>query len=95
MNWAKHPDAKTKSLLEIEEAIWAETIQHGALVARGSWFSVSQDEPLQDVFFRITFAAAPLDQIAVAVERFGKALKDAFRLDVDLEGPPDVLVRNP
>lgn len=80
MDWQKHPDASTKSPSEIEEEIWQEALAQGALIARGSWFNANKQIPLDEVFFRTTFAAAPLVQIEEAVKRFGAALRKIFQL---------------
>ena len=68
-------------MTEIEEEIWLESINQGALVARGSWFYASADRPHDDIFCRITFAAAAMDKIGEAVMRFGEALRTSFRID--------------
>ncbi|KAF7519277.1 hypothetical protein PCG10_010139 [Penicillium crustosum] len=80
VDWTKHPDAKIKSARQIEEEIWLKAISNGALVACGSWFSATEDSTCNEVFYRTTFAAAPLEQIEQAVMRFGEALKTCFRL---------------
>ncbi|KAK1625163.1 pyridoxal phosphate-dependent transferase [Colletotrichum phormii] len=80
VDWQKHPDASKKSPSEIEEEIWQEALAQGALIARGSWFNANKHIPLNEVFYRTTFAAAPLDQIEEAVKRFGMALKKGFQL---------------
>ena len=36
-----HPDAATKTIVEIEEEIFDRCIAKGALVARGSWFNAA------------------------------------------------------
>ncbi|KAK1705439.1 pyridoxal phosphate-dependent transferase [Colletotrichum lupini] len=80
VDWQKHPDASTKSPNEIEEEIWQEALAQGALIARGSWFNANKHIPLNEIFFRTTFAAAPLVQIEEAVKRFGAALRKIFQL---------------
>ncbi|KAI3558528.1 hypothetical protein CABS03_08513 [Colletotrichum abscissum] len=81
VDWQKHPDASTKSPNEIEEEIWQEALAQGALIARGSWFNANKHIPLNEIFFRTTFAAAPLVQIEEAVKRI-----DSTRLlDLPLE----------
>ncbi|OJD40785.1 aromatic amino acid aminotransferase [Diplodia corticola] len=78
---SSHPQAGTKTMEEIEEEIWLESIKQGALVARGSWFHVPSGRTDGDIFFRITFAAASLDNIAEAVSRFGKAVTQVYHLE--------------
>ncbi|GKT90219.1 aromatic amino acid aminotransferase [Colletotrichum tofieldiae] len=75
VDWNKHPDALKKPLHEIEEQIWEETIKQRALVARGSWFDTNRDNSSKGVFYRTTFAAAPLDKIEERVKKFGYALR--------------------
>ncbi|OHW94407.1 aromatic aminotransferase [Colletotrichum incanum] len=79
VDWEKHPDALTKPLHKIEEQIWEEAIKQGALVARGSWFNANGDNPNKGIFYRTTFAAAPLGKIEEAVKRFGYALRVSFQ----------------
>jgi aromatic amino acid aminotransferase I len=73
-----HPQAGNKSLLEIEEEIFNACIDKGVLVARGSWFLTEKDKPLPGLFFRTTFASASPENMDVAIERFGKAIRDSF-----------------
>ncbi|KAJ5355958.1 hypothetical protein N7517_010567 [Penicillium concentricum] len=85
VDWRKHPDAKTKSALQIEEEIWLKAISNGALVACGSWFRAATDATCDEVFYRTTFAAASLEQIEEAVMRLGEALKTCFHLGDKIE----------
>ncbi|KFY86639.1 hypothetical protein V500_07502 [Pseudogymnoascus sp. VKM F-4518 (FW-2643)] len=80
VDWSRHPCARTESITKIEEDIWLECIEHGSLVARGSWFYAEADKLHDDMFFRLTFAAAPLDKIEEAVLRLGLALNKSFGL---------------
>jgi aromatic amino acid aminotransferase I / 2-aminoadipate transaminase len=50
------------------------------LACRGSWFRAEKEKPLTSLFFRTTFASASAEQMAVAIERFGAAVKDSFKL---------------
>ncbi|KAJ5496529.1 hypothetical protein N7463_008516 [Penicillium fimorum] len=84
VDWRKHPDAKTKSALQIEEEIWLKIISNGALVACGSWFRASTESTCDEVFYRTTFAAASLEQIE-AVMRLGEAVKACFHLSNTVE----------
>jgi aromatic amino acid aminotransferase I len=81
VNWQKHPDVANKSMDEIEEQIFMTSIDHGALVVRGSWFVADSSAEQTDMFFRATFAAAPGEQIAEAIRRFGEAVKEVFELE--------------
>lgn len=55
-------------------------MDNGVLVARGSWFKADSKRPEEKMFFRATFAAAGVDQIAEAIKRFGTALRVQFGL---------------
>ncbi|KAL7784559.1 PLP-dependent transferase [Trichoderma ceciliae] len=81
VDWKQHPDAKSKSVDGLEEEIWLESISTGALVARGSWFRASTDVARDEVFYRTTFAAAPLPKIEEAVKRFGETIRKVFALE--------------
>ncbi|KAI0898644.1 PLP-dependent transferase [Annulohypoxylon nitens] len=74
----KHPEASTKTILEIEESIFDSCIEKGVLAIRGSWFRAEQDVPPSGLFFRTTFAAASEDDMARAIERFGLAVRESF-----------------
>ncbi|GME65904.1 aromatic amino acid aminotransferase [Neofusicoccum parvum] len=80
VDWRSHPEAGVKTMGEIEEEIWLESIKQGALVARGSWFRVAGERPHREICFRITFAAASLDNVVEAVSRLGDAVKRVFHL---------------
>ncbi|KAK8087817.1 aromatic aminotransferase Aro8 [Apiospora hydei] len=74
----RHPHASDKSLLELEEEIFDSCIERGVLACRGSWFRAEHDRPLSGLFFRTTYAAASEEQMAVAIERFGDAVRGSF-----------------
>jgi aromatic amino acid aminotransferase I len=57
------------------------SIEHGALVTCGSWFSANSNCQQSSIFFRATFAAAPFDQIEAAIKRFGEAVREVFGLE--------------
>lgn len=83
VDWKQHPDAKTKSVDVLEEEIWLESISTGTLVGRGSWFRASADVAHDEVFYRTTFAAAPLLKIEEAVKRFGETIEKVFKLELE------------
>jgi aromatic amino acid aminotransferase I / 2-aminoadipate transaminase len=56
------------------------TIDHGALVMRGSWFYAEKDVEHDTLFFRATYAAAPFEKIQEAIKRFGEAVREIFGL---------------
>ncbi|KAH8746587.1 pyridoxal phosphate-dependent transferase [Diaporthe sp. PMI_573] len=81
VDWRKYPDTASKSLSDIEKEIWRETIAQGALMARGSWFNAAKEKPTDEIFYRTTFAAAPLDKVEEAIRRFGEALRKSFQIN--------------
>lgn len=83
MDWKRHPDADIKSVDVLEEEIWLESISIGALVGRGSWFRASADVAHGEVFYRTTFAAAPLPKIEEAVKRFGETIEKVFQVELE------------
>ena len=86
VDWKKHPLAESWSLLDIEEQIFMASIRHGALVTRSSWFFADSTKEQKQMFFRATFAAAPFDQIDLAIKRFGDAVREVFDLKNRLNG---------
>ncbi|KAH6659538.1 pyridoxal phosphate-dependent transferase [Truncatella angustata] len=80
INHEQHPEIASKSLLDIEEEIFNSCIEKGVLACRGSWFLAEHDKPLTALFFRTTFASASEEQMGVAIERFGAAVRDSFKL---------------
>lgn len=60
-------------LIQLEEMIFDQACRNGVLVSKGSWF-VSSLEEVHGVNFRVTFAAAPTDELTDAIQRFGEAL---------------------
>jgi aromatic amino acid aminotransferase I len=82
VDWHKHPDAKTKHILDIEEEIFLAAIEEGVLLSRGSWFlGEKNDIAPTDMFFRATFAAATEEKMAEAIERFGNAVRESFGIE--------------
>ncbi|KAI1433765.1 putative L-kynurenine/alpha-aminoadipate aminotransferase [Xylaria sp. CBS 124048] len=75
----RHPSAGKKSILEIEAAIFESCIERGVLVCPGSWFLAGgEDVEPSGLCFRTTFAAASHDNMDVAIERFGEAVRAGF-----------------
>ncbi|KAK4165813.1 PLP-dependent transferase [Cladorrhinum sp. PSN259] len=75
-----HPNASTKSILDVEEEIFNSCIEKGVLVARGSWFRAEQDKQPTGLFFRATFAAATPENMTEAIRRFGEAIRESYGL---------------
>jgi aromatic amino acid aminotransferase I / 2-aminoadipate transaminase len=80
IEWQKHPHASTKTIEQIDEEIFMASINHGALVMRGSWFYANTDDEHDTLFFRATYAAAPFEKIQEAIRRFGEAVRESFGL---------------
>jgi aromatic amino acid aminotransferase I len=79
IDWHKHPHAKTKDIVEIEEEIFLAAVDQGVLVSRGSWFTAERANfHPTDMFFRTTFAAASEEKMTEAIERFGGAVRKSF-----------------
>ena len=82
VDWRKHPRAGELPHEAIEEQVFMASVERGALVTKGSWFYADEGYREQDgMFFRATFAAAPFDQIDLAIQRFGAAVRDVFGLE--------------
>ncbi|ETS80128.1 hypothetical protein PFICI_07657 [Pestalotiopsis fici W106-1] len=64
--------------IELEEKIFDHAIANGVLCARGSWFRVDSQKPLQEIFFRITFASAEEETMKVAIQRLSAAIRQSF-----------------
>jgi len=79
IDWQKHPHAKSKTVLELEEEIFQAAIAESVLTSKGSWFRAEADGG-EDMFFRTTFAAASSENITEAIRRFGVALRKTFQL---------------
>ncbi len=86
IDWQKHPSKEGKTVLEIEDEIFHAAIGRGTLIAKGSWFRAETGNPGDGMFFRTTFAAAPANLIAEAIERLGNALRDVFHLEEPANG---------
>lgn len=77
IEWRRHPRAETTSMLEIEEEIFQAGIESGVLSSKGSWFRAEADGG-DEMFFRMTFAAAGAEQVQEAIRRFGEGLRGVF-----------------
>ncbi|KAH7149907.1 pyridoxal phosphate-dependent transferase [Dactylonectria estremocensis] len=83
----KHPDAKKERspeqlrlfYSEVEDNIFTTACENGVLVSKGSWFAASKEQAPQ-VCFRMTFAAAPENDLTEAIERFAAAVRKEFKL---------------
>lgn len=81
---AKHPAFATKynsDPEEVEKAIFERALANGSLLVPGSWFkSPNFEQKGSEIFFRGTYASATMENIDLALEKFGKAIKDEFQL---------------
>ena len=92
---SKHPRYKElgEDPVKVEEEIYNQGIEQGCLMIPGSWFKTQgQSNPPQKelpekpeakthIFFRGTYAAVPLDDLVVGLEKFGRAIKIEFGLE--------------
>lgn len=90
----KHPkfNELDKDALKIENLVYEQALKQGCLMIPGSWFkSTGETNPAQlplpvnpeakdTFFFRGTYAAVPLDQLVIGLEKFGKAIKIEYDL---------------
>ena len=81
VDYERHPQAGRRSILEIEEEIFDLCIEKGVLVARGSWFIPEEGKAPTGLFFRATFAAATPDKMKEAIQRFGEAVRESYKIN--------------
>ncbi|ODQ79301.1 hypothetical protein BABINDRAFT_162327 [Babjeviella inositovora NRRL Y-12698] len=92
---SKHPKFATEfgsDPLKVENAIYEAGLKNNCLMIPGSWFKVDDNseppQPAQEVseaakntiFFRGTYAAVPMDQLALGLKSFGEAATAEFGL---------------
>ncbi|KAJ5918068.1 aromatic aminotransferase Aro8 [Penicillium verhagenii] len=83
VDWRAHPlaSSSTKSeperMIDIEDRIYSRGLKMGVMCCKGSAFHADEAGEC-DMFFRVTFASASLSQIAEAIARFGKAIREEF-----------------
>lgn len=83
---SRHPEFATKynsDPLAVEAAIFEATIENKAILVPGSWFEVREknEQPSTTVFFRGTYAATEIDVLEKGIQRFGKAVREVFRIE--------------
>lgn len=76
-------DESRPSCLDIEDRIYKRAHDNGVLVSKGSWFN-SDVEATDEIYFRLTFAAAPAKELAEAVQRFAVAVRSVVLHDQNL-----------
>lgn len=87
LDWIRHPaaahsraseDERRQSYFDVEHRVFSRAKAHGVQVSKGSWFAVGVPST-DDMYFRLTFAAAPENALELAIEHFGNALDAEFR----------------
>jgi aromatic amino acid aminotransferase I / 2-aminoadipate transaminase len=63
---------------ELGELIFKKCLEEKVLIVPGDIFKANQTDTNDEVFFRGTFAAVPLDKLEIGIQRLGKALDDIF-----------------
>jgi aromatic amino acid aminotransferase I len=89
LNWKKHPsfqhemeNVERETLLaEAAERVNSSAISNGVQVTKGALFACDQ-KPNGELQFRLTFAAAAVEQLEEAVKAFGVAIREEFALDL-------------
>lgn len=86
--WREHPQVRSGEIgrEEVEEEIFQENIRKGVLCHKGSWFRAESEEENRQIFFRLTFAAAPAGEVREGVRRFGEAIRSVFGLSGGKDG---------
>lgn len=91
---SKHPKFSKfgNDPLKVEAALYEQGLSQGCLMIPGSWFKVKGNsvppqasipenaETKNLIFFRGTYAAVPLDQLVIGLEKFAKGVKLEFGL---------------
>lgn len=86
IDYKKHPAATHLSIKDIEDAIFQKSIDLGSLIIPGSYFYAESNIEHDTLFFRATYAAAPFEQIDMAIERFGRAVRIVFGMEQEKLG---------
>lgn len=66
-------EGRVTCFLAFEDRIYKKAQDKGVLVSKGSWF-VSDHRKMRDICFRVTFAAAPAQELGEAMEGFAIAV---------------------
>lgn len=83
--WYKHKSLITsgqEEIKSIEHSIYLRACENGVLVSKGSWFC-AEKEKVNELNFRLTFAAAKSEELKESIQRFANAIKDEFDEVVD------------
>lgn len=65
---------------ELGDKFFRKCLENKVLVVPGDVFKADINEETDQVFFRGTFAAVPLDKLEVGIQRLGKTFNDIFNL---------------
>lgn len=65
---------------ELGDKFFQKCLENKVLVVPGDVFKAEINEETDQVFFRGTFAAVPLDKLEVGIQRLGKTFNDIFNL---------------
>jgi aromatic amino acid aminotransferase I / 2-aminoadipate transaminase len=65
---------------ELGEKLFQKCLEEKVLVVPGDVFKANAKDGNDEVFFRGTFAAVPLDKLEIGIQRLGKALEKMFNL---------------
>jgi aromatic amino acid aminotransferase I len=66
--------------VELGEKLFRKFLEEKVLVLPGNVFKADESQVDDEVYFRGTFAAVPLDKLEIGIQRFGKAIKETFGL---------------
>jgi aromatic amino acid aminotransferase I / 2-aminoadipate transaminase len=65
---------------ELGEKFFQKCLENKVLVVPGDVFKANLKDGNEQVYFRGTFAAVPLDKLEIGIQRLGKAFQDIFNL---------------
>jgi aromatic amino acid aminotransferase I / 2-aminoadipate transaminase len=65
---------------ELGEKVFNKCLEEKVLMVPGHVFKAEKSEGKDELYFRGTFAAVPLDKLEMGIQRLGKALRDVFDL---------------
>lgn len=78
LDHTKHAKFNELGFDALEKKIFLSGIEREVLVAMGSWFITDREIERPGLFFRATFAAAPIPKMREAMKRFGETLRAEF-----------------
>ena len=80
--WRQHARVQSGEIGrdEVEDEIFHEDVRCGVLCHKGSWFRAESQEENRQIFYRLTFAAAPAGEVREGVRRFGESIRNVLGL---------------